>query len=245
MKKSVENTKIKVEDVRKLSPLNYYRFNSFTGHFISSAISPLFTALFIKRKVKPNTITLFMILCGIIGSILFAFPSLITKIFGVVFFHLWFIMDCSDGEVARITKTFSKYGKEMDFMAHLIDHPLMNLSLWITFILIDIENWFIYSLLFILFISLELINRSLTLFTTYLSSENKVKEEERTLFKYIVIQFSSYPNFILIYPAILLVDLFLGGFVVSQYILFIWFGMYAVLALKSIFKFLYKFYYGL
>lgn len=240
----MENSKIEVKDVRIISPLNYYRFNSFTGHFISSAISPFFTVLFIRYRIKPNTITIFMILAGIIGSILFALPYVLSKILGIFFFHLWFIMDCSDGEVARISKVYSKYGKEMDFMAHLINHPLMNLSLWITFITIDLENWFMYSLLFIVFISLELINRSLTLFVNYLAVPNDVKKENRSFLKYLVIQFVSYPNFILIYPIILVISILFDSFNIGCYILCIWFGIYSILTLKSIFRFLYKFYFS-
>ena len=35
------------------------------------------------------------------------------------------MFDCSDGEVARITKRYSKFGTEIDYTAHVIDHPFI------------------------------------------------------------------------------------------------------------------------
>jgi phosphatidylglycerophosphate synthase len=230
-----------VKNIRTLSPLQYYRFNSFVGHFISSQISPLFTSLFIKQQIKPNTITLFMIASGIIGSVLFSLPYIYIKILGFVFFHIWFIMDCSDGEVARITKTFSKYGKEMDYIAHLISHPLMNLSLFITFIQFGNINSLLLALIFMSFISMELINRNFVLFNTYLFSKGSVPKPKRSFIKYAVGQFAVYPNFILLFPIAIISDM-LFNVSYSFYILLGWFALYSLYFLKGLLSTLIKFY---
>ncbi len=226
---------IKIRDVRKLTPLANYRFNSFTGHFISSAISPIFTAWFVKRGTRPNTITIYMILAGVLGAVLFAFDNMWLKIAGFALFHFWFIMDCSDGEVARITKQFSKYGKEIDFMAHLICHPLMNLALWWSFIQLGTYNTLFLSAFFMAFISVELVNRSLVLFNTYLVDEDAPKASRPSLVLYFLRQITSYPNFMLLFPGVFLIDYFYG-YHISAYVLMLWGSFYMLLSVRMVIK---------
>lgn len=88
-------------------------------------ISPIITKICLKLKLIPNVITLLMIASGVVGGLLFALPYTAAKIAGIVFIHLWYVFDCSDGEVARITKRYSKFGTEIDYTAHVIDHPVM------------------------------------------------------------------------------------------------------------------------
>lgn len=90
----------------------------------ATLLSPLTTKLFLKLGWIPNVVTLCMIGSGILGAVFFALPFLWAKILGTVLIHLWYVLDCSDGEVARITKRFSKFGTEIDFTAHIVNHPL-------------------------------------------------------------------------------------------------------------------------
>lgn len=85
-------------------------------------ISPYISYFCIKKKIVPNTITLFMIPVAILGSFLFSFDNLYCKLVGTLLFHIWFAIDLSDGQVARCTSTFSKYGEELDYLAHHICH---------------------------------------------------------------------------------------------------------------------------
>ena len=129
---------------------------------VYSRISPLLSWWFIKKKVAPNTITLLMIISGLIGAVLFSIPLLLCKIVGFMLFHLWFTLDCSDGEVARYTKKLSLFGREFDYMAHIINHPFFNLSLFLTYLQMGKYNVALLSIIFISFISIELIFRNLT-----------------------------------------------------------------------------------
>ncbi|MDE5758277.1 MAG: CDP-alcohol phosphatidyltransferase family protein, partial [Allobaculum sp.] len=115
-------------DIRVQSKIREFRKAMLAGHFLTRDIGRICSVWFIKHNIVPNQITLLMIMFGIIGSILFAIPNVWCKILGYCGWLMWFAMDCSDGQVARYTKTFSKYGTEMDYMAHLIDHPLMNMA---------------------------------------------------------------------------------------------------------------------
>lgn len=135
---------MKYSEIRKFSPRE-------ASHSLIDAlcitISPLFTSVFVKYNIAPNTVTLFMILFGIIGSLLLLLPSICLKSIGVLCLLLWYVMDCSDGETARITQRFSKYGKEMDYMAHLVCHPLFVIAVWSNFYQLGKYNMSVISIL--------------------------------------------------------------------------------------------------
>lgn len=230
-------------EIRKFTPIIDFRMRCIAD-LVCMSVSPYFSLIFIKKRIKPNTITLLMIFSGIIGAILFSFPYIMLKIIGIVFFYLWYIMDCSDGEVARATKQFSKYGRELDYMAHLICHPLMNLSLWISYIQLNIYNPLLISLIFIVFISLELIIRNYISFETYTinDSDSNVITKGKNIFKYVIVQFCIYPNSILIFPIIYVLSSFLNFN--SLIILFIFLFMFIVSALRGTCSNLRKFYYS-
>lgn len=112
------------KEIRKNWQHNFY-WDSVLVDAYAMLISPIVTKLCLKLKLIPNVITLLMIASGILGGLLFALPYTAAKIAGIVFIHLWYVFDCSDGEVARITKRYSRFGTEIDYTAHVIDHPFI------------------------------------------------------------------------------------------------------------------------
>lgn len=195
---------------------------------ISQRISPYVSSLYIKKGTKPNTITLHMIYSGILGAILFAMPSIYLKILGALFIHLWFILDCSDGEVARYTKQFSKYGKELDYMAHLINHPLFSLALFCS--LAQLNRYSIYTLsLLVLFSSLfDYLTRNLNTLDIVinLKTENSSNGANpstswsiKELILFVASLFMVYPNFILFGVLFFFVDYFVGTNILYVYLI--------------------------
>ena len=215
------------------------------GHFCR-LLSPYCSAFFIKRGYSPNKVTVFMILFGIIGSIFFALPYGWAKIVGYIFWYLWFTMDLSDGEVARYTHKFSKYGVEMDYMAHLIDHPLMNIALWLTFLEFNLINTNLLALIFIVSISIELVNRNIITFQSYHQFDGKKSDKNQEalkfpIWKYFLTQALLYPNFIIFFTPIIIVDWLLGiGF--SLYLYIGWLIYYLIMFIRIIIKTLCIFY---
>ncbi|GAA0179303.1 hypothetical protein SH2C18_21980 [Clostridium sediminicola] len=203
---------MKYNDIRK----NYQNYSFIDTALVDpyvAAISPIFTKLFIKFNIIPNQVTVLMIISGVLGAILFSFPNLILKILGVVFIHLWYIFDCSDGEVARITKKFSKFGKEIDHMAHIINHPLYNLSFAYSMICLKRFNPTIILFLFMMVLAIDMINRYLESFYIIYdlrmeSGGGTVKENSmgKRIILYIINIFVLYPNFALIFPIVYLID---------------------------------------
>ena len=96
--------------------------------------SPFVTKLMLKLNVIPNQVTIFMIISGIIGAFIFSLPNIFLKLIGIIFIYLWYLLDCSDGEIARIKKKYSLFGKELDYLAHFINHPLFVISFAVSII---------------------------------------------------------------------------------------------------------------
>ncbi|CAK7025268.1 CDP-alcohol phosphatidyltransferase family protein [Fusobacterium varium] len=176
---------------------------------ISKRISPYFSAFYIKKKVAPNTITIHMIISGIIGAIFFSFSNIYFKIVGAIFMQLWLILDYSDGEVARETNNFSKYGKELDYTAHIINHPLFSISLLLSMIEIRKYNNILLITIFFLTTCLDLYFRNICAFY-FIETLKEKQSENKNLKKYkknyskikekikrIIEIFTFYPNFIL------------------------------------------------
>lgn len=107
---------------------NYqYKFKDeiFIGYFVSVPLSFLLNKLCYKESLTPNKISFLMLIVGVIGGALFFVDMTEIKIVGFVFMHLWFVFDAWDGAVARQTKKFSDFGKEFDYLVHVIVHPIM------------------------------------------------------------------------------------------------------------------------
>ena len=194
------------KEIRTYSPMGRWNSRS-VAEWLCMPLSPFFSTKFVKWQLRPNTITLFMIFFGIVGSLFFALPKWEFKVLGIICYYLWYIMDCSDGEVARITKQFSTYGRDMDYWAHLTCHPLMNLALWYSYWQLDRYHEWLLAFIFIVFISMEFQHRALLTFQAYHRKETGTESVDNpSVLRYIFRQMYQYPNFILLFPFVFLLE---------------------------------------
>jgi len=73
-----------------------------------------------NTKIKPNHLTLTAMVMGILGGCLYSIGSHLTCIAGAIFYLLFNIFDCSDGQLARIKKNGSAFGRLLDGVADYI-----------------------------------------------------------------------------------------------------------------------------
>ena len=59
---------------------------------------------------------------GLAGAVFFAFGSYHSGVIGALLFQLSVIIDCCDGEIARLTYSESKFGQELDILADNLVH---------------------------------------------------------------------------------------------------------------------------
>ncbi|MFK2514207.1 CDP-alcohol phosphatidyltransferase family protein [Bacteroides fragilis] len=206
----METNSLSVKEIRCKYQHNKFYDGYLVDHFCQ-IFSPYFTWLFVRLGWTPNYVTSLMIIFGILGATFFVIPSLSFKIVGVLFIYLWYIMDISDGEVARATKTFSKFGQEFDYTAHVINHPLFVLS----FTLCIIQANILYGLLIVGLGLVDMIFRNLVAFNSIKmlkesSAENGTTQESNNsllkFMKHIFLSIITFPNFVLVFPVLFLWD---------------------------------------
>ena len=90
--------------------------------YVNRKLSGGLTRLFLKMGVSPNTITLISMLIGLAAAGCIATGLYEWGVMGALLFQLSVIMDCCDGEVARLTFSESRFGKEFDILADNVVH---------------------------------------------------------------------------------------------------------------------------
>ena len=88
--------------------------DGFFSTFILRKISKVFTRAALNLKLKPNFVTVISFLVGVFAAIEFSRSNYIS---GAVLLQLSLILDCVDGEVARYTKQFSRFGAWLDALS--------------------------------------------------------------------------------------------------------------------------------
>jgi len=88
--------------------------------YIVRPISIWFTWLFVRTPLTANHVTIIQEILGVIGAVLFGYGRFV---WGAIFLQLGFIMDNSDGEVARWKNQQSESGKFLDLIGHMIVIP--------------------------------------------------------------------------------------------------------------------------
>ena len=88
--------------------------DGFFSTFVLRKISKAFTRIALTLKLKPNIITVISFLVGVFASIEF---SRSNYILGAILLQFSLILDCVDGEVARYTKQFSRFGAWLDALS--------------------------------------------------------------------------------------------------------------------------------
>ncbi len=88
--------------------------DGFFSTFVLRKISKVFTRAALNLKLKPNFVTVLSFLVGVFAAIEFSRSNYIS---GAILLQLSLILDCVDGEVARYTKQFSRFGAWLDALS--------------------------------------------------------------------------------------------------------------------------------
>lgn len=243
---------VTLKDLREATPIKSF-IKQPISVVICRLLSPIISLPAIRYGVHPNIVTMMMIVSGFIGGVLFMMPSYYCKIMGVVVYFLWFIFDCADGEVARFTKQFSKYGKQLDWAAHMVCHPTFVLAVWCSFYQEKTANMSVLSIICILLISMELIGRirimwDVFLFNNTINPSNESPSPNTSIAKLFAIkgwsvsdQVLFFPNMVLIYPVLYLISV-KSNYDIAYYTFISWSLIYIIAFLISFIKVTYYMY---
>jgi len=95
----------------------------FYDHFVRR-FSIYLSYLFWKLGVSANALTIIMSAARLMGSVCIVFDKLWLTLLGAFFWHLSFVLDRVDGEVARLGDQSTALGIYLDEMSHVFFSPL-------------------------------------------------------------------------------------------------------------------------
>lgn len=96
--------------------------DGFIDRYVNRRISRPLSRLFMKLGFSPNTITLLSMVLGLMGAACLSMGSYRSGVLGALLFQFAVIVDCCDGEVARLTFAESRLGQELDLVSDNIVH---------------------------------------------------------------------------------------------------------------------------
>ena len=99
--------------------------------FVHNPVALVFSRLFIRLKIRPNVITLTSMGFGVTGAVFFAFRDWRLNLIGVLLQIMAAILDCCDGQVARLTKQTSRLGRVLDGLVDAVNFGAVYLALGI------------------------------------------------------------------------------------------------------------------
>jgi len=97
-------------------------FEGFVDTYFNRKVSSALTRLFLRVGLSPNAITVLSMVIGLLAAASIAVGSYTAGVFGALLFQLSVIVDCCDGEVARLTFRESRFGEELDLTADNVVH---------------------------------------------------------------------------------------------------------------------------
>lgn len=81
---------------------------------VTEVLSMYLAKAFIRLHIIPNVVTILSMITGIAGGVLLMWNRLPLDIAGAFLILFSYVLDCSDGQVARATRHFSKVGRLLD-----------------------------------------------------------------------------------------------------------------------------------
>ena len=90
------------------------QMSSLWARIFSRPVSFVITYVLINLGMQANTVSVLSILCALTSCVFISIDSVVLRIIGVVLFALWHVLDCVDGNIARVKKESSVRGEYID-----------------------------------------------------------------------------------------------------------------------------------
>jgi len=97
-------------------------FEGFVDRFFNRKVSRWFTRVFLALRLSPNAVTILSTLVGLMAAAGFGLGSYQAGIAAALLFQLAAVIDCCDGEVARLTFTETPFGAWLDIAMDNVVH---------------------------------------------------------------------------------------------------------------------------
>lgn len=97
--------------------------------FVYDPLAMQLTYLFIKMKWSPNAVTLSSLVFGVAGAVLLYPQNVLINLLGALLIVFAAILDCSDGQVARLCHSGSPFGRFLDGAVDMLNYLAIYLAL--------------------------------------------------------------------------------------------------------------------
>lgn len=97
-------------------------FEGFVDRYFNRKLSRWFTRVFLALGFSPNAITIVATIVGLIAAAGFGLGTYVAGVAAALLFQLAAVIDCCDGEVARLTFTESPFGAWLDIALDNVVH---------------------------------------------------------------------------------------------------------------------------
>jgi len=106
--------KYSLREIYESMPKNKSRVSSFWVKLVARRLSYLFTYILVNMGCSANFVSALSGVVVFIGCVLLSIDHTICIAIGVVLINLWIVLDCCDGNIARVTKKSSYMGEFVD-----------------------------------------------------------------------------------------------------------------------------------
>ena len=103
--------------------------DGWVDRYLNRRLSSHLTRWFLKTSVTPNQITLTSFLVGLISGLFFWKGGYTNGVIGALVFQVSAVLDCCDGEVARLKAMQSRIGQWLDVVCDNIVHVVLFLAM--------------------------------------------------------------------------------------------------------------------
>lgn len=107
---------------RKLFSSLKGEFEGFVDRYFNRKVSRWFTRIFLAAGASPNAITMLATVLGLLAAVGFGVGTYEAAVVAALLFQLAAVIDCCDGEVARLTFTESPFGAWLDIAMDNVVH---------------------------------------------------------------------------------------------------------------------------
>ncbi len=126
------STRPSLAEVRRVAQAGVLERRSaehWAGRLYMRGLSGHVTRWLVPMRVTPDALTLLMIAVGLAAAVAAAWPAVLAAVAVVVLVQLYLLLDCVDGEVARMRATTSAAGVYLDRLGHHVVEAALVLGL--------------------------------------------------------------------------------------------------------------------
>jgi 1L-myo-inositol 1-phosphate cytidylyltransferase / CDP-L-myo-inositol myo-inositolphosphotransferase len=111
---------MQAEDLLLRSGKNIYE--GWIDRYFNRKVSVALTRFFLRAGWPPNAVTMLSLFVGLVAAGCFAYGTYPAGLLGSLFFQFAAVLDCCDGDVARVTLGESRFGAFLDLWGDNVVH---------------------------------------------------------------------------------------------------------------------------